>query len=642
MFALGGCKDFDEINVDPRAASSEQAQPEYFINNSIINAQFDPAIAEIIFILSWKMVTRQAGGVDSWGVDAGYYNDGWNGQYYGGTWGVKWLTEINTAVSLAEEKIATEQTKPYTENLLQVARIWRAYMYSEFADNFGPIPIDGFKGVAPSYASVENVYHFMLAELKDASTKLDLTVTDVSEIEKCDPAYGYDWEMWQKYANSLRLRLAMRLSEVDAAYAQAEFEDAADEPLLLTAEEMFAVQEGPAGAWTPLDPVNGRGGYRLAQGMAQNNIFVGLGGISPVDSAPADYGDISSYVKAADWAGVKYDERHLPTHTNDPMKGFWLDGLPATIDPRAFQIYDAPGLATGRGGGWYNADILDAGIKMIDPDQKVARPSDGEMVPDTVAVEHGTWFAWNGSYGGDVGVTSGNNPAEGANQHHFMPVVRQKFRDGSQKRVFFASWETNFLLAEGAVRGWTTPKSAQQAYEDGITDNFAYFGVDLGGYLTSEDYNRVGTSVSWTHTTEATGTPMRYKDGYTDTEMNDFTWTPPVNTIYKGGANNDALNKIITQKYIANNPYLPLESWSDHRRLGLPFFENPVAEQIIPMMPALTPENSMSGNQVAFFPQRLRYPSGLSISNPEGYGQAVTALGAGGDATLTPLWWAQH
>ena len=37
-------------------------------------------------------------------------------------------------------------------------------------------------------------------------------------------------------------------------------------------------------------------------------------------------------------------------------------------------------------------------------------------------------------------------------------------------------------------------------------------------------------------------------------------------------------DRIITQKFIAQTPYLVLEMWSDFRRLGLPFFEIPANE----------------------------------------------------------------
>ncbi|MCL8000978.1 SusD/RagB family nutrient-binding outer membrane lipoprotein, partial [Brucella sp. 21LCYQ03] len=97
--------------------------------------------------------------------------------------------------------------------------------------------------------------------------------------------------------------------------------------------------------------------------------------------------------------------------------------------------------------------------------------------------------------------------------------------------------------------------------------------------------------------------------------------------------------KIITQKFIAQNPYLPLETWSDHRRLGLPFFENPAVEQPIITMPDLNANNFMTSS-VRFFPQRVNYPSTLRNNNEAGYNQAVAALG-GPDAVLTPLWWAK-
>ncbi|HSK13384.1 MAG TPA: SusD/RagB family nutrient-binding outer membrane lipoprotein, partial [Phnomibacter sp.] len=196
--------------------------------------------------------------------------------------------------------------------------------------------------------------------------------------------------------------------------------------------------------------------------------------------------------------------------------------------------------------------------------------------------------------------------------------------------------------AEAAVRGWTVPMAARTAYEAGIDASFAHWGVTqfAGAYKASEDYNRAGTSVSWTHTTEPPASyTMNFKDGYTNAD-GVATVLYPKNDLYKNGtAKNDQLTKIITQKFIAQVPWLPLESWNDHRRLGLPFFENPAIENPLINMPALTTANYMTAN-VKFFPQRLRYPSTLLNSNAKGYAQAVSQLG-GPDEVLTPLWWAK-
>ena len=185
--------------------------------------------------------------------------------------------------------------------------------------------------------------------------------------------------------------------------------------------------------------------------------------------------------------------------------------------------------------------------------------------------------------------------------------------------------------------------SAQDAYNAGIGASFAYWGVSqyLSTYLASDDYNRVGTCVDWANTTEPPASfTAAYVDGTTGTPGTKSI-SYPTNNLYKGGSlKNDALTKIITQKFIAQTPWVPLETWNDHRRLGLPFFENVVLESPINTLPALNAGNLNTAN-IQFLPQRMLYPSSLKNSNVNGYNQAISELG-GQDAVLTPLWWAQQ
>ncbi len=163
----------------------------------------------------------------------------------------------------------------------------------------------------------------------------------------------------------------------------------------------------------------------------------------------------------------------------------------------------------------------------------------------------------------------------------------------------------------------------------------------LATYLASTDYNRVGTSVSWEHTAEPPATvEMDIVDGYThQTEKFNYKYPVASETFY-GKALNDKLTKIITQKYIAQMPWLPLEVWNDHRRLGLPFFENMAVEKPFTKMPWLTKANSTNSQAYNFFPQRLKYPSSFENSNPEGYQKSLELLG-GDNSVFTPLWWAK-
>lgn len=617
---LSSCSKFDEINESPYGAGPQQVQVEYFINNSIIGAQQDPHIAERVFVLYWKTAGRQQQGG---GISSGGYDDTWTTDYWSRGYIAGWLASVNSGITVANEQIASGNIKQYTNNLLQVARIWRSYLMSELTDNFGPIPLDGFQGANPSYASEKEVYYFMLEELKDASSKLDLSVVSTT-IAKFDPAYGYNWGHWQKFANSLRMRFAMRLSEVDAAKAKSEFESAAAAPFISQAGEMFQVAEKPG--WDPLTGVMTREWNAFFISATVNNLFLNLGDIKSADQLSASY---ASSIKPAGYMGVRY-ENHFASKTNDPSAGYWFDGLPNVIDPRAYKIYAIPGDLTNANYNLYpswNTDATTQTRGLLDEGGDVWKSINATRT-------------WNASSNGDWGAKGTRNQLRAF--PGTMPRLANNYRNSSSKRVFFGAWESYFLLAEAAVRNWSVPVTGQVAYENGVKASFDYFGVSsfATDYLASNSYNRAGTSVSWTHTAEPPATyPMNYVDGYTNASgVAQIKY--PDNTLYQGGTvKNDLLTKIITQKFIAQNPWLPLETWSDHRRLGLPFFENPAVENPLINMPDLNSSNYMTSN-VKFFPQRIKYPSSFANSNKEGYEQAVALLG-GVDGTLTPLWWAK-
>ncbi len=614
-----GCKKFDEINVDPYLANEQQVQVEYFINGAIIADQMDPHIAERIFVLYWKTAGRQQWGG---GISTGGYNDGWSSDWYGSGYMGRSLNRIYSAIDVAEKQIASGNVKSYTKNLLQIARIYRVYLLSELTDNFGPIPLNGFQGVNPDFSDVKTVYYYMLDELKDASSKLDLTVADKPSAD-FDQAYGFNYASWQKYANSMRLRLAMRLSEVDAAKAKSEFEAAASQPLLTQNADNFQIQE--KGGWDDLTGVMTREWNYFQLPQTLNNLYTGLGGITTAAQAPA----FASKAKPADYIGLRF-LNHWPTKTNDPIAGYWLDGLPNIIDPRAYKTFIIPG------------DFNNPDFNAYPSWDNTAKTTSRDLTDASGAVVKtiDAAFTWNAPVDGSWGDKGSMNGV--ATFNGCTPRLANHYRNSTAKRLFFGSWETYFLLAEAAVKGWTTPMSGQAAYEAGIDRSFEDVGVTqyAAAYKTSTSYNRAGTSVSWTHTTEPAATyNMNYVDGYTGT-AGTVAIKYPVNNLYKNGTvKNDQLTKIITQKFIAQNPWVPLETWSDQRRLGLPFFENPAVEKPLTNMPDLNDGNYMTSS-VKFFPQRLKYPSSVPSNNKKGYDQALSQLG-GADGTLTPLWWAK-
>ncbi|WP_353151412.1 SusD/RagB family nutrient-binding outer membrane lipoprotein [Chryseobacterium sp.] len=615
------CNDFEDINNDPFSVDINKAEPEYFLNNSILGAQQDPNIAERVFVLYWKTAARQH---LTTGISGGTYDDSYTVEYWKGI--SEWLNNANATIEVANEKKTLGQGKPHYDNLIQVARIWRAYLMSEFSDNFGPQPIQAFKGVNPGFNSEKEVYYFILDELKDAVAKMKVDQAGPENPNAFDRVYGFKWEQWVKYANSMRMRIAMRISEVDPGKAKTEFEEAANSNMLITTStDNFTVKEDTG--WNPLAGVMSREWNSQILSATLNNMYIGLGGISSVDQLPAAQ---HTAVKSPDYIGIKYEEQ-FTTMTNDPSAGYWLDGLPNKIDPRAYKTFYIPG-------------DFDSPVYSLYPTYtNQAKTNYGFLTyannkKDSINTVN-TWNAYTIGNWGEKGQRNGLRNVVGC-----MPALGKQYREGKNSRIFFASWETYFLMAEAALKGWSVPMSDETAYNKGIQDSFAYNGVSqfYAQYIASTDYNRDGTSVAYSHITEpGLSHVMKYKDPVTTGNLVSVDIKYPVNTIYKNGSvKNDKLTKIITQKYIANMPWLPLESWNDQRRLGLPFFENPAIETPLVNLPNLNSGNYMT-NSIQNFPQRLRYPSTFRNTDQDGYTKAVQLLG-GQDAVLTPLWWAKH
>lgn len=624
LMFLGACSDFEDINKNPNAANEEDIKVQYILNKAITDAQQDPHIAERAFVLYWRVAGRQD---RSSGIAAGSYNNDWSSDYYSYVSG--WMKSATQAVDLADSQLekdnfAVDYDKFMTQNLREVARIWRAYLMSEFADNFGPLPIEAFKGVNPEFSSVKDVYYFLIDELKDAANSLDTSLSAQDSDKIFDRAYELDFTKWVKYANSMRMRLAMRLSEVDESKAKSEFEDAAKGGIILANSENFAVQERDG--WDPLAGVMSRSWNALIMSNTLNNLMINLGGIKSEDLLDDSY---NQYIKPDNYMGMDF-RNYFSEYTNDPSIGFFHDGLRNKIDPRAYELYFIPGDFENP-----NASFGPTSLGNLERSIYADKAQTDSLTSVNMA------FTWNTLPGGAWGDKSALNQIIGTNH---IPLIVKKYRNHSGKRVFFANWETYFLLAEAAVRGWSTPMNAKDAYENGIKASLEYHGVGdfYNDYIESTDYNRAGTSVKWSHTTEPPATvEMDMVDGITKAPGKyNFKYPVASQTLY-GKALNDEMSKIFTQKFIAQNPWLPLETWSDYRRMGLPFFENLVVEDPLTNLPGLTKSNVKTTQKPEFFPQRLKYPASLENSNPEGYKQAVELLG-GADAVLTPLWWAKH
>ena len=424
-------------------------------------------------------------------------------------------------------------------------------------------------------------------------------------------------------------------------------------PGIRTADGTFRIQE--KSGWWDLSGVMSRTWDWLTLSMTTANLMTNLGGAKAEDilkdpgkrfykNAPLKPETVSemygAYIKdASAYLGVHMVDKDgnnlYESNTDSPTWGYFFDGIPSKLDPRALVYFTLPSDYSNR---------IETGYASF---PNSTAPLNVALDKANNSLQINTSFAWNGLIAGygrdDKAKGNGLVDASGGNYGKTYPALAERYRNSKEFRVFFGPWETYFLLAEAAVRGWNAGMGAQAAYEAGIKASFEYLNVDANyeAYINSEDYNRVGTSVKFTHTAEPQDYTIEYLDPVSNT-MKTMTYKYPVasKTLY-GKALNDQLTKIITQKFIANTPWLPLENWSDHRRTGLPFWEMPCGSTEFPYLNGWTKTSYQTGQKVGFYAQRMNYPNSFKNANPTEYKHALELMGMTDENTVTPLWWAK-
>lgn len=123
------------------------------------------------------------------------------------------------------QKIFSFKEKTSPEHAL--GRIIWVFAFHRLTDYYGPAPYfhAGEQKQAIPYDSQESIYDDLFKQLDTALTVLDANV-DAKPYGEYDIIYKGDVALWKKFANTLRLRLALRISKADAARAKTEAEKA--------------------------------------------------------------------------------------------------------------------------------------------------------------------------------------------------------------------------------------------------------------------------------------------------------------------------------------------------------------------------------------------------------------------------------
>jgi hypothetical protein len=109
---------------------------------------------------------------------------------------------------------------------IAIARILKAHYVKFLTDAVGDLPyFDALKGntgvISAKYDAQQAIYADLIKELKEAVAQFDDGTTVQGDI-----IFGGDVIKWKKYANSLRLLLALNMEKADAGTGKTEFLDA--------------------------------------------------------------------------------------------------------------------------------------------------------------------------------------------------------------------------------------------------------------------------------------------------------------------------------------------------------------------------------------------------------------------------------
>lgn len=125
-----------------------------------------------------------------------------------------------------------DNTKPggkaANPGIYAVAQIWKVQAFLPRTDYWGPIPYSkvGSGETSVEYDTQEAIYKDFFAILKQAVQDLQAYRGQTLALGANDQVYGGNVDKWIRFANSMRLRLALRVSNVDAALAKSEAEAA--------------------------------------------------------------------------------------------------------------------------------------------------------------------------------------------------------------------------------------------------------------------------------------------------------------------------------------------------------------------------------------------------------------------------------
>jgi len=426
--SVTACKDLTETNINPNGVESTSVHPNLLLTTILSNT----ATSEVNLGFGDIAGVMQHTQLDAW--FSAHNNYDWSNQSWTGNYSI--LEDIKMM-----EQRAEALDLPFFS---AVAKVMNAYHFARIADLWGDAPyldaVSGDQGgeqyLLPAFDSQQQIYEGVIEELKEAN---DLFIGLGSfESTPQDILFEGDVTKWRKFANSLRLRIYLRISEKMPEMASQGIQeivgDASKYPLITAPSDDAAISFSGTSAntsWpsnTEFDGSNGSG-YRRIKMCAT----------------------LVDYLQAL----------------NDSRITVWAEKIqvPIVIDES---------LADG-------TDEIIAGVRYIASDVAAGKQVDTD--PEYVGIPAAV---------SNIPSEYNLNPTPGQlsyNPHvSFLNEMYQNPSGPLLKARLLSAAEVHFILAEVSMTGLATIGTPKEHYEAGIKASFEAWGLaqDFEEYIAGE------------------------------------------------------------------------------------------------------------------------------------------------------------
>ncbi|MBZ4187328.1 SusD/RagB family nutrient-binding outer membrane lipoprotein [Niabella beijingensis] len=236
LFMCSCTKDFKDLNTNPIGLTKEQEDADYTLMSALLQQAQRFVIPEDVgtYQLSENLTSDSYSGY--MGAEAPFRSNANNLTYsLVDDWNKSiWVSRYTNVMNPTYKVIAAAQQNPSLKDLEALARIIRVSALSRVSDKIGPVIYSHYNlpndDGTISYDAQKDAYRLFFKDLDTAISILKTMPATVSpQMKNADLAYTADnYTNWLKYANTLKLRLALRIALIDAGMAKTQGESALD------------------------------------------------------------------------------------------------------------------------------------------------------------------------------------------------------------------------------------------------------------------------------------------------------------------------------------------------------------------------------------------------------------------------------